>query len=103
LYKRGDKATQDDFAKLFSALETVKMDRSSVPFSQHMEAIGATLSVFAVHLVPQDAAEYLATNQDSSQYYLNRIKKDAKERYLLRSLIKRLIAPTKIIWNGLIR
>jgi hypothetical protein len=81
LYLKGERATQEDFSKLFSALEAVKIDRSSIPFSQHMEAIWATVSAFTINILPKEtpAKEHLATCQDSAQYYLNRILKLAKE------------------------
>lgn len=89
LYRKGDKASQEDFGRLFATLESVKADRSSIPFAQHMEAIAASLPAFAVALLPDGAArrEHLAGCQDSAQYYLNRIVKAAKDAYAITTML----------------
>lgn len=83
LYRKGEKAGQEDFNRLFSILESVKSDRSSIPFAQHMEAMAASLPAFAVALLPDGPAqkEHLVGCHDSAQYYLNRIIKAAKDVY----------------------
>lgn len=85
LYKRGDKSSQEDFSKLFSALELVKNDKSSIQYIPHMEAIGATIPAFAVNILPKETPikEHLAACQESAQFYLNRILKAAKEKYII--------------------
>lgn len=65
------------------AWETLKNDRSSLPFINQIEAIGAILPAFATNLLANTGTsplEHLKSCKESSQFYLNRILKTAKEK-----------------------
>ena len=82
LYKRGDKSSQDEFAKVLASLEAVKNDRASSQYAQHIETLLAAIPAFATKLLPKDISplEHVKSCHESIQYYNNRILKAAKER-----------------------
>lgn len=60
----------------------LKVDRSCSPIIQHIEAVSAILPAFAIKILPSELPmrEHFAFCKESSQYYLDRILKAAKER-----------------------
>lgn len=84
-WKEGEKRTQEDFSKIFSALESLKADKSAMAFGQQIDAISAILPAFALRLLPAEvnAKEHVLACKESAQFYSMRVLKIAKERYLV--------------------
>lgn len=93
----------DEIKRLSDALERLKCDRASVPFSDNLQAVGAALPAFAVVAMGADGAaagEHLQVCQESAKYYINRVLKVAKEGYASRAPRVSPAARTKTAARG---
>jgi len=69
-----------DFGKLAAQLEECKKDRSTIPLSDHLQAVGEFLPAFAAGLLPAEISpsDHIKTCSESATYYTTRIMQTAR-------------------------